>query len=75
MQGLKKGKIMNIKVSTVQTKEYENKVFYVGKVSIYEQGRYLWSLLSDNDRLNRNDAMEDAKDLRGDIYSQNKMKG
>lgn len=66
---------MIIKVSTIQTKEYENKVFYVGKVSAYEQGRFLWSLLSDNDRLNRNDAMNDAKDLRADLYFQNKMQG
>ena len=61
---------MVIKISTHKTKDN----FYIGKISVYENGRKLWHKYSAIDRLTRNDALNDAKDLRQDVYYQNQMK-
>jgi hypothetical protein len=39
---------------------------WYGQIRIFENGKFLWAQSSDIDRLNKDDALEDAENMRKD---------
>lgn len=54
----------------IRTGVYITKLGYQGKITVYENGRYIWSKSTGINRLTREDARQDAIDYRRSVLEE-----